>query len=335
MGDAFTALADDEYTLFYNPAALGRHSGFSFNTLNPMFTVINPINHLDVLNDFPSTTAGMADSLMGIPIKTSVGVTPGFRMGRFGFSAFYSTEAMFNLMNKTHPVVDINYKEDRGFIMGYGFVPGERLRSEQATGEQLSIGFGVKYLKRSGLSGLFALAGTELGNAEGSDIDAIAQSLGKNTASGWGFDLGVEHITARGNTRWINGLVMKDMFNLRMSHDRSGSEVPAQDMAVNYGTAIEQNYEYFKVRLGVDIRNLIEEQEFLRRLHTGLEVSIPGISFMGGWRTGYFSYGIMTDIMMLKIYAGIFSEESNPGYKQQRTDQALLYVSLLNFRFDD
>ena len=24
MGDAFTAIADDEYTLFYNPAALGR-----------------------------------------------------------------------------------------------------------------------------------------------------------------------------------------------------------------------------------------------------------------------------------------------------------------------
>ena len=29
MGDAFTAVADDEMTLFYNPAALGRHRGVS------------------------------------------------------------------------------------------------------------------------------------------------------------------------------------------------------------------------------------------------------------------------------------------------------------------
>lgn len=30
MGDAYTAIADDEFTLFYNPAALGRNKGVSF-----------------------------------------------------------------------------------------------------------------------------------------------------------------------------------------------------------------------------------------------------------------------------------------------------------------
>ena len=29
MGDAYTTLAEDDYTLFYNPAILARHSGFS------------------------------------------------------------------------------------------------------------------------------------------------------------------------------------------------------------------------------------------------------------------------------------------------------------------
>ena len=35
MGDAYTAVADDEYTLFYNPAALGRHKGVHISTINP------------------------------------------------------------------------------------------------------------------------------------------------------------------------------------------------------------------------------------------------------------------------------------------------------------
>ena len=38
MGDAYTSYATDEYTLFYNPALMARHSGFSFNPINLSFS---------------------------------------------------------------------------------------------------------------------------------------------------------------------------------------------------------------------------------------------------------------------------------------------------------
>ena len=44
MGDAYTAIADDEFTLYYNPALLARHENFSFNPINPAITVTNALN---------------------------------------------------------------------------------------------------------------------------------------------------------------------------------------------------------------------------------------------------------------------------------------------------
>lgn len=334
MGDAYTAIADDEFALFYNPAALGRHSGFTFNPMNPLITVINPLNNLDVVENFPETTEAMADALVGVPFKTSAGFTPGFRMGRFGFSAFYNTEVTFNLMDQTQPVLDLSYKEDKGFAFGYAFVTGNRLESKTAAGKQFSFGIGAKYIERSGLAGMFPLLGSDLSSANGSDVEAIAESLGKNRATGWGFDMGVEHIYSTGNARFINSFVFKDMFNVRFDHERSGSEVPQQDMAANFGSAYQQNYDFFSATLSVDIRNLLEEQEFLRRVHFGAEIAIPGLSFLAGWRTGYFSYGVMFHAFIFQVYAGLYSEELSPGYNLLKADQALIYFSLLNFRFD-
>ena len=54
MGDAYTAIADDEYTLFYNPAAMGRHKGLSVYFVNPEVAVTNAIDELDRFENFPS-----------------------------------------------------------------------------------------------------------------------------------------------------------------------------------------------------------------------------------------------------------------------------------------
>ena len=47
MGDAFTAIADDEFTLFYNPAALGRNKGVSFTLLDPNFGLTDALSESD------------------------------------------------------------------------------------------------------------------------------------------------------------------------------------------------------------------------------------------------------------------------------------------------
>ena len=49
MGDAFTAVNDDEYTLFYNPASLGRHKN-DF-TLYPLSGHLSGTNILSDLNE--------------------------------------------------------------------------------------------------------------------------------------------------------------------------------------------------------------------------------------------------------------------------------------------
>ena len=47
MGDAFAALADDEYTLFYNPAALGKEADLRVVPFNPHLGILNPLDYID------------------------------------------------------------------------------------------------------------------------------------------------------------------------------------------------------------------------------------------------------------------------------------------------
>jgi hypothetical protein len=91
MGDAYTAIADDEFTLFYNPAILARHSGFTFTPLNINIGVTNALADMDRFEgDIPTDPSGMASQFMDYPIYLGAGWTPGFKFGQFGLSAFVS-----------------------------------------------------------------------------------------------------------------------------------------------------------------------------------------------------------------------------------------------------
>ena len=60
MGDAYTAIADDEFTLFYNPAALARNKGVSFTLLDPQMGFTDALSELDRFQNFPSSATGIA-----------------------------------------------------------------------------------------------------------------------------------------------------------------------------------------------------------------------------------------------------------------------------------
>jgi hypothetical protein len=67
MGDAYTAVADDEYTLFYNPAALGRHKGISVYFIDPEVSATNVLGEMDRFKNFPKRdAAAIADRIIGL-----------------------------------------------------------------------------------------------------------------------------------------------------------------------------------------------------------------------------------------------------------------------------
>ena len=189
MGDAFTAIADDEFTLFYNPAALAKNKGVSFTLLDPSFGLTNALTELDRFKNFPSGAGAapqIANRLMDFPIYIQVGAVPTLKMGPIGFSLFADNKTSILLRNATNPMLNVNYRYDRGFIIGYAhnligsgaFIKKEKKSSKStaAAGQRLSIGFSVKHMNRQGIKNQFDLFGTTILssiNSGSGDINAI------------------------------------------------------------------------------------------------------------------------------------------------------------------
>ena len=191
MGDAFTAVADDEYTLFYNPAALGRNKGVSFTPINPSIAGSNIIDDPDRFKNFPkSDPAAIANKILNYPATVQASVAPGLKMGSFGFNLLASSKTNMVLRNAIHPVLDVDYRYDRGFITGFAYTLGSgayssRIKKSSKTktsaGRRLSIGISVKHINREGMSDHYALFGTTLLNkisAGKTDIAELKKALG-------------------------------------------------------------------------------------------------------------------------------------------------------------
>ncbi|MBD67108.1 MAG: hypothetical protein CME62_18045 [Halobacteriovoraceae bacterium] len=337
IGDAFTALADDEYSLFYNPALLGRHSGFTFHPFNPTVTGTNVLSDQSRFEDLGDDPGDIADAMLGFPIHVGANFAPGFKMGNFGLVALMNSQSNLNLQNKVSPTLDVDFRNDRGFIAGFG-APIQGSYTQLGGGTQLSLGVSVKYIDRESINGAYYLLGTTLMDAVGAeDPTQILNELGKVRGQGWGFDLGVDYIKSNGGTTFSAGLAFLDVVtNLQTEDNENDYEVQSQPMQVNFGTSYAQKLgEAIGYTLSVDIKRLSENVEFMRRVHLGGEVNLtPALSVLAGMNAlDNYSYGLKLNMGLVKAYAGFYGVETGESLGQEDSDRFLVYLSLFEFNF--
>jgi hypothetical protein len=339
MGDAFTAVADDEYTLFYNPAALARHRrDITFYPFSGHLSGTNVLSDMDRFKDFPDEPVGVSDVLMDYPVHASAGVAPGFKLFNVGVSFIANDSVDVLLRNKTHPMLDLDIRSDKGVAVGMGIPLGtHRISRKSQSGSQTSLGLGLKYIERRGVRDSVALTGPVFNDALGKDeISEVMKSLGQVRGIGWGYDAGIEHVVREGPSQFVMGIsalditgtefkVPKNPDNLRVADNRS---------QVNFGLAGGQDFKYFHYIISSDVRALNEEMDFGKRLRFGAQLGIPGITLMAGMNSGYYSYGAMLDLAFIKIMGGFYDIELGSKYKQTKSKRFILYLSLFNFSFD-
>ena len=338
MGDAYTSIADDEFTLFYNPAIMARHKGFSFHPLNPSFTVSNLIGDSDRFSDLGDDPSDFADAAFGLPVHLGIDYAPGFKMGRFGLSALVNYNTNFNLQNKVTPVLDVDHRFDRGFIAGYG-MPIFGNYSTGSGGEQLAFGLSLKYIQREAIYGAFNLTGYSLLDAlSNSEPDDILNALGKIEGSGWGADIGFDYVNSSGAQTFTMGLALLDIYTLL--HTKSNEddlEVQTQPLIVNFGTSYQATLGAgFDFTLSADIKHLEQQMEFTRRLHLGMEIGLsPALSLIAGINgVDNYSYGLKFNTGLINLYFGFYGTEIGEKLGQQDSDRVVIYVSLFHFTFD-
>lgn len=347
MGDAFTAIADDEYTMFYNPAALGRNKSVSLTPINPSIGGTNVLKDSDRFKDFPkSDPAAIANKILNYPVSLQASVFPGVKMGRFGLNLFATSKTNMVLRNAIHPILDVDYRYDRGFIAGYAHSIGggafatrakKTTKQKITTGQRVSIGISVKHINREGMNDQYDLFGTTLLNkitSGATNIDDLKKALGYSKGKAWGVDLGAEYAVSRGNSLFTAGFSMLDVGDTRFKKTEGIGDVPNQAMTINTGIAYKQDFGLFDYTLSSDLRPLNDGSEFARKFHFGSEFSFPLITLNAGWSEGYVSYGGSVKLWPVKLTAGFYGVEVGTKFRQQEAKRFIVYVSLFDFSLD-
>ncbi len=339
MGDAFTAVNDDSFTLFYNPASLARHnSDLTLYPFNPGVSVTNILGDMDKMQDMPEDPVGVADVLMDYPIHAGYGVAPGFKMFNFGVNFIANESVDLLLRNNTHPTLDMDIRSDRGVIFGLGLPLGSsRISGKTKSGMQTSLGLGVKYLERTGVKDSIALTGTTaLDTLSKKDLAGIRESLGEVRGIGWGFDAGLEHVMKAGPSQLVLGLAALDITGTEFKVESNPKKLSVADIRdqVNLGMAFMHDLKLFNFNLSADFRALNQEMDFGKRLRLGAEAGIPGLAVMVGMNSGYYSYGATLDLFFMKLTAGFYDIELGSKYQQVKSKRIIIYLSLFDFSFD-
>jgi hypothetical protein len=349
MGDAYTAIADDEFTLFYDPAALGRNKGVSFTLLDPSLGLTDALSELDRFKNFPSGTGAapkIANRIMDFPIYLQAGIFPTLKMGQFGFTLFANNKSSFVLRNATNPELDVNYRYDRGFVFGFAHNIGTGAFSSKAkkgskkstsAGTRLSFGFSVKHMNRQGIEGQYDLFGTTILNKINSgktDISSLKDALGYSQGQAWGYDMGAEYAISSGRSTLTSAVSVLDVGGTRFVKTQGTGEVPKQDMMINSGVAYKQDFGLFDYTLSADIHPMNSSIDFGRKFHFGTELSLPLITLNAGWSEGYVSYGGSIKLWPIKITTGFYGVEVGSRYREQVAKRFILYVSLFDFSID-
>ncbi len=346
MGNAFTALADDEYTLFYNPAALGRNAGFTMHVLNPEITITNALADMDKFEDIPSNDpVAITDRFIGYPVHLGLGVAPGFKMGSFGLTAIANTHTNFTIENRVHPLLKVDYRYDKGFVAGYAYdfigsktrkKPRKKGEARSAKGASANLGLSMKYIKREGIDNSFPIFGPELLvkiSAADQDWHDIRESLGYSQGSSWGADAGFLYSYETRFSEFSTGLSVMDIGGTHFKVIKGNYKVPRQPMYVNWGMAWQQDFTLFNYTLSLDLAPLNVDEPLRRKLRVGASFGIPMIDLYAGLSEGYASYGAAVDLWVFKLYAGFYGVEMGNDYKMKQSKRGVIYLSILDMSF--
>jgi hypothetical protein len=338
MADAYTAIADDEFSLFYNPALLARHKGFTFTPFNPSISTPNILSEQDRFSDLGTDPSDLSSAALGFPIHIGANIAPGFKMGRFGLSGITNMHTNILLQNEINPNMEIDHRYDKGFIMGYA-APLVGSFDAEMGGSHLALGGSIKFINREAVNGSYYLLGTTLLDAlSAGEINDVLSELGQVNGQGWGFDAGLDYAVSNGGQTFTAGLALLDIYTLLHTEDNPDDKVVQdQPMQINFGSGWRATVGGgFDLTLSADIRNLESQMELMKRVRLGAEVGLsPAISLLAGINgVDNYSYGVKANLGLIKLYLGFYSEEVGEKLNQIESNRFVFHISLFQFDFD-
>ena len=314
MGGAFTAVADDENAIFYNPAGISKTQTFQIGLINPLIEVSK--NTIDLYSDIQDTdmddTAAVSDLLekyIGEHQHARASLFPnvGFKIASVGVQLGVLAQGTFDadIHNPVWPEAHFDYVRDIGLFAGAGM---------KLPFAGLNAGIAIKSLTRESLSEVYTAIDIASENFE----DKIEDDL--NSGSGFSADVGVMYSLPFLST--FNpqaALVIQNIPEMDMGDAKD------IDTRINIGFAVEKSFSLFTVIGALDYmdigNNIDEDEDMAKRLHLGGEIKLANfLSVRGGLNQGYYTAGATLDFFIFRIDAATYAEEVG-AYTGQREDR--------------
>lgn len=323
LGDSFIGLADDvSSSLFYNPAGLGKLSGFALDPLNIQFQA-----NKDLVGQFGTdwykftSLSGYKDELTGNPRTFpggSFGILPAFGVQGFGFGLLYQSSVA-----ATSDGTNIRYRSK------YQLIPTAGFGMSLASGV-LRVGYSLQWVNQASGDKTVAATSSPLGYNQ-----SLAEGAGFSHNFGMSLTLPYIyqpsfHLVARN----IAGLKFSQDSLMSLAKNPSGRP-DTQKMSADFAAGFVT-----KIGAGVNMNHTFTYRDFtdtsktarLAHLALGLELTFRDVFFIrGGYGSGYPSAGVGFRTELSELNLAWFSEEVGAGLRSERDIRYIFHYIMRAF----
>jgi hypothetical protein len=342
MGGTGVAISGSRESAMMNPAALSDVTRAKFETLPILLEVpfdlgivSDFMDFKDVTDDETSTDAEkraafqtFSESIASIATATRVNIYPSWTKNdlHVGLLADVFVNPRFRIGGVTSDqVVELGGSNGTtGLVVG---------GSRSFLQNRLRVGATIKALYRVDLTAEQEVSVYDLliGQDTSSTVDQIfGDPVADRRGFGFGLDLGARYDLPflEDVLRPSVGMTWQDIAGTRFvgNKDSRPNSIP---QSVSLGAAIHPDWKLLRNTIALDLRNIQESQEFMNKLHLGIETVVWDVlAFRGGLAQGYFSTGISLLTRILEAEVFLTAREAGKKVNVQAIKTLGLKVSL-------
>jgi hypothetical protein len=306
MGGTGVAISGSRESAMMNPAALSDVTSSKFESLPILLEVpfdlgivSDFLDFKDVTDDETSTDAEkraafqtFSESIASIATATRINLYPSWTKNdlHVGLLADMYVNPRFRIGGVTSDqVVELGGSNGTtGLVVG---------GSRSFLQNRLRVGATIKALYRVDLTAEQEVSVYDLliGQDTSSTVDQIfGDPVADRRGFGFGLDLGARYDLPflEDVLRPSVGMTWQDIGSTRFvgNKDSRPNSIP---QSVSLGAAIHPDWKLLRNTIALDLRNIQESQEFMNKLHLGIETVVWDVlAFRGGFAQGYFSTGM-------------------------------------------
>lgn len=304
MGGAFTAVANDENAMFYNPAGLNSIKSGRVEIINPLIEAstntsefvqdVQEVADADTDAEQADLAAALLDKWLGERVHARAAVFPNVTFHNFGLGVL----GQATVDGEVHNPAGSNTLQLRGGYDLAALVSGALGFSP--AGATLRVGLTGKFVRRELLDQSYTT--NDLVQQDGIDLDEDlidGRGFGADVGVILGFPIALKPAI---------GVTVQNVGDLDLG---DAGSLPQQ---INVGLALQPTLPFGDLTLALDLIDATTEigtdSDLAKRLHAGAELKLPKVlSLRTGLNQGYFSAGATVDLRILKIAYAYSIEE--------------------------